>query len=689
MSFLLSLLSIFSILTIRIDWINDFLNIELKENIDNYTYLPEATLYINDVLTFDPRMFYERNGVEWTFITTVNTNVVRAYNIKYRVNYPTYNISQVKTITFNIVDLKPPVFIQVPQFSIPLSQKLPDLKEGLIYSDNYDAVSDVKVQINSSKVILNRIGIYEIVYQISDLSNNTVTMKSSLEVYDHLPPTITLKKEFLLSFGASFVWSNYLTIVDNYDTVIDIYIEDIDVNYSRLGSYPILIRATDQSGLSSEISQILTIIDIEKPKITFKSQAPVIPVHSLESEAILKSFILNVTDNYDLISIDDVIVYHDIEWNILGEYTIYYQLSDQSKNTLETKIKVKVKDLIKPIINLSQPLIFEVFNQVPFINSYIDYEDNYDFKNNLTLKITTAFKMNIIGKYPITVEVTDLSGNKEILQSYVEIIDNESPTITQINDLIITDFSKKNFGLYFSLEDNYDPSSKINIQFDDQRVNYFEIGSYPIYVLATDQSLNQTMMLAEVFVIDIIDPILELKQHSILLQVNSQPLELRSLIKIASDNYDYITIDHVFIDGFILYNEIGIYKITYRLFDSSLNFTQKELLVTVDDRIPPIITSTQLSLQVHAIFNPYEGLYVEDNMGTYEIYFFPQTINTSIPGKKKITYVAVDQRGNYTTYIREIIILGNEKKYELSAFIPVVIVGLLAASTIYYIYKKE
>ncbi|MBU1142317.1 MAG: hypothetical protein KKH92_01590, partial [Firmicutes bacterium] len=99
MSFLLSLVSLLNILTVRIDWINDFLTIELNENIDSYTYLPEAKLYIDDVLVIDPRMFYERNGVEWTFISTVNTKVVKAYYIKYRVNYPTYNISQVRTIT--------------------------------------------------------------------------------------------------------------------------------------------------------------------------------------------------------------------------------------------------------------------------------------------------------------------------------------------------------------------------------------------------------------------------------------------------------------------------------------------------------------------------------------------------------------------------------------------------------------
>jgi hypothetical protein len=678
----------FGLLSVRIDWINDFLTIPLHDNIDNYTYLPEATLYIDDVIINDPRMFYERNGVEWTFISTVNSGVVKAYYIKYRVNYPTYNISQVRTITFNIVDLIPPEFVKIPSFSIPLGQKMPDLLEGLTYLDNYDHASNIKVIVNSSKVILNRVGTYEISYQISDLSNNTTTRLSTLAVYDHLPPTISLKKEFILPYGSSFLWSNYLTITDNYDTVLDIKIHDQYVNYAKLGSYPILITATDQSGLSSQIEQMLSIVDIEKPKITMKSQAPMIPVYSSESDALLKSFILSVSDNYDLLTINDVSVTHDIEWDVLGEYTIYYTLIDQSKNTLESKVKVKIKDIDKPIVWFTEPLIFEVFDETPFINQFIEYEDNYDIKSRLTLKTTTSFKMNVVGKYPITVEVSDTSGNKEIIQSYIEIIDSTKPELTQINDIIITDFSRKSYNLYFSVSDNYDPITKINLHINDQQVDYETIGSYPVIITATDQSLNYTILNTEVLIIDIIDPELELKQYGILLQINSEPLDLKSFIKNASDNYDYLTKDDVIIEGEVKYDRIGLYTITYYLSDSSLNSIKKELIVTIDDRISPIITSNPLSLHVNQQFNPLEGIYIEDNMGSYELYIFPEYIDTSLPGKKKITYVAVDQRGNYTSYVREIVILDDSKKIELEAYLPVVIVTLLGIASIYYIYKK-
>ena len=688
MSFLFSLFSLFSILTIRIDWINDQLTIPLHDNIDNYTYLPEATLYIDGVKIHDPRKFIERNGVEWTFITTVNSGVVKTYYIKYRVNYPTYNISQVKTITFNVVDLIPPEFIQVPTFSIPLGQKMPDLLEGLTYKDNYDPVANIKVQVNSSKVILNRVGIYEISYQIADLSNNIVTKNTTITVYDHLPPTISLKKEFILSYGSKFSWSNYLTITDNYDTVLDIKVHDQYVDYKTLGSYPITITATDQSGLSSQINQMISIVDIEKPKITLKSQTPMIPVFSCESEALLKSFILSVSDNYDKLSIDDVAVSHDIEWDILGEYTIYYVLTDQSMNTVETKIKVKIKDIDKPMIWFSEPLIFEVFDETPFINQYIEYEDNYDTKNKLILKITTSFKMNVTGKYPITVEVSDSSGNKEILQSYIEIIDSTPPKLTQINDIIVTDFSKKNYNLYFSVSDNYDVSDNILIHVDDLLVDYEFIGSYPIVVTATDQSSNISVLNTELFIIDIMEPVLELKQYAMLLQVYSEPIKLKSLIKNANDQYDDLSIDDVIIEGDVNYDQIGLYKITYYLSDSSLNKVQKELIITVDDRISPIITSTPLSLYVNQQFNPLEGIYIEDNMEGYQLYIFPQMIDTSLPGRKKVTYVAVDQRGNYTTYIREITVLDDTNEIEYTSYLPVVIVTLMGIASIYYIYKK-
>lgn len=688
MSFLLSLFSFFTVLSYRIDWINDFLTLQLHENVDDYVELPEARLYINEKRVYDPDMYYIRNGVEWTFISTVNTNVVKTYSIKYRVYFPTYSITQVKTITFDVVDSISPTFHHIPQYKIPLNQKLPDLKANLIYSDNYYSVEQLNLNIDSTKVVLNRIGSYPIVYQISDPSGNVTIQTGYLEVYDHLPPEITLKKELILPYNALFVWQDYFTIKDNYDLVLNINIDDSHVDYTKLGVYPISITASDQSGLSTTIIQDITIVDLVKPVIILKSQPPPIEVFSNLNENELKSYIIDVYDNYDQLSIDDVIVTHDIEYDVLGYYYIYYRISDYSNNTLDVKVKVQVVDQTKPEIWVLEPLVFNVFDPIPFLDTYIDYSDNYTHKDQLTLKITSSFKMNTIGKSAVSFEVTDGSKNKTTLQTYIEIVDSIPPVINQMNDIIITDFQKKLLNHFFEYEDNYDIKSNLKLEIDDQFVDYEKIGSYPLYAYVTDTSGNTTQLDSEVIVLDIVEPVLLLKHSIAHIQIGSEPLNLKSFIYEAYDNYDELTIDDVIIYHQIDYEEIGVYDVLYVLVDQSQNMSQQILYVSIDDWIPPWISGNPLSIATNDFFDPLDGIEAGDNLNDYEITYFPKMIDTSTPGDKTITYIITDSRGNYTTFERIITVYPIKGKREITAYVPVMIVTVLGIASCLYIWKK-
>ncbi|MCR3906808.1 MAG: DUF5011 domain-containing protein [Tenericutes bacterium] len=688
MSFLLSFFSFFTVLTHRIDWINDFLTLELHDNVDDYIEMPEARLYINDRRVYDPDMYYIRNGVEWTYISTVNTSIVKAYTIKYRVYFPTYSISQVKTITFNVVDIIAPTFHHIPNYKIPLNQKLPDLDSNIVYSDNYYKLEELSLNIDTTKIVLNRIGNYPIEYRISDPSGNVTIKTGYLEVYDHLPPEIKLKKELILPYNTIFVWQDYLSIIDNYDLVLQIDIDDSQVDYSKLGVYPISVTATDQSGLSETIIQDLTIIDNEKPQLILKSQPPPIEVFSNLSDSELKSYIIDINDNYDDLSIDDVIVTHDIEYDVLGYYYIYYRVSDYSNNILDTKIKVQVVDQTKPEIWLNEPLVFNVFDPIPFLDTYIDYSDNYTHKDQLILKITASFKMNIVGKSIVTFEVSDTSKNKTTYHTYIEIVDITPPELYQINDIIITDFQKKLLSSFFNYEDNYDVKSNLKLDINDQDIDYEKIGSYPLYVTVTDTSGNVIQLSSEIIVIDIIEPTLLLKQSAVQIQIGNEPLDLYSYIYQAYDNYDNLTIDDVVINHQIDYDTIGVYEVLYTLSDQSQNMSQQILYVSIDDRIAPWISGPPVSMTMHEFFNPLDGIEAGDNLNDYEITFFPKTIDTSTPGDKTITYVITDSRGNYTTFERTITVYPAKERQEVTIYIPVMIVTVLGIASCFYIWKK-
>lgn len=261
MSFLLSIFSFFTVLTVRVEWINHRLDVPLQANIENYKELPEAKLYIDEILIEDPLMYYERDGVDRTFFSVVTTSYVKSYTIRYRVHFPTYHVIHTEDIIFNIVDLIPPTIQLIPTFRIPLNQNMPNLNDGLIFYDNYNEIEDLVLSINSLEVILNKVGIYTIYYQVSDTSGNRTLATTTLEIYDYLAPIITLKKTIILSYGQTLIWQEFLTVKDNDDAFPSLTIDDSYVDYSRIGTYQILITATDHNGLSTTLFTDLSIID--------------------------------------------------------------------------------------------------------------------------------------------------------------------------------------------------------------------------------------------------------------------------------------------------------------------------------------------------------------------------------------------------------------------------------------------
>lgn len=688
MSFLIWLTSLFSIWTVQVEWINQILDVPLYDNIQNYKEIPEANLYIDNVLVIDPLMYYERDAVDHTFFSVITTSHVRTYTMRYRVYFPSYNVIHTQDIIFNIVDLVPPVIEHVGQFRIPLGNSMPDLEIGFIYLDNYDATENLYYDINDMEVVLNQTGIYPIYYQVSDLSGNTSYATTTIEIYDFIPPLITLNQPIIIDYQETWEWSDFITVRDNDDPYPYVLVNDFSVDYQTLGNYLITIYATDKNELTSQQTFELAIVDREPPLITVKSLPTPISVFSDESDIDFLSYVISVEDNYDNLQIIDLNYRHDIEFDVLGQYYIYYSLSDESGNEVELKMKINVVDDQKPVINIINPLIFDVDEHEPFFIDYIEYFDNYTSYDQLILKMTESVNMGIIGKYPLTIDVTDSSGNKTTLRTYIEIVDRIAPQIEQINDILITDFARKNLTYYFLATDNYDKESDLTIYVDDSLVDYEQIGVYQIHVSATDLSDNQSLITVDIIIIDIEEPVLVLKQNMITIEVFSPPLDILGFIIEATDNYDLIDREDVQITGEISYDKIGIYQILLSLEDSSKNLIIKSFYVKVDDLSAPIIQASEMTLQVGQFFDPYDGIKVIDNLDDIDLKWFPQYLDTSTPGEKTVNYIATDSRGNYTTYQRTVVVEPVSEEIEMTEYIPVGMISILGIAACLYFYKR-
>jgi len=688
MSFLLSLFQIITFASSYVQWMNEHVIIPLKGNVYDYVEVPKAELYIDGKIVEDKAMYYERNGINRTFITTVVTSYVRTYTIYYKVNFPNYGISHTQAILFDIRDFEPPTILEIPTFKITLLQNLPNFTEGLRYKDNYDLVDKIKVYVNSSHIVKNRIGIYPIYYQIIDTSGNTMYAETTIEIYDHLPPDVTLKQEIILNYGELFTYTKYFSIKDNYDLFLHIEIDLSLVNFEKLGIYPIKLSATDQSGNETIVTTDLKIIDSVAPKIILKAHLKGIPVFEPVTHDLLKTFILNVSDNYDDLTIDDVYIFHDIDSSKLGSYTIYYHLFDLSYNATEVKLTIKVIDDKSPTIEIIKPFVFDVYDPLPHLIDHISVTDNYDPSHVLTVKITASPKMNVIGLYPITIEVKDLSSNVFIYRGYIEVIDNIPPTIEEISSIIITEFQKRPYFSYFNVSDNYSTKDKINITIDDQHVNYDTIGIYPIYVYACDESSNCQMLISEIIILDIESPRLTLTHDLWIAELHEPIIDLYQFIQQVTDNYDTLNQHDVIIEHHINISKIGVYRVTFMVVDSSLNKTTLHLMYKIDDSSKPDLIVIPLTLSYQETFYPLEGVTIKEHSTKVSLSIYPLSIDTQKPGTYTVTYIATDERGNSTKINRIVTVLAKEEKTNTSSYLPMAVVFILGTCATVYFWKK-
>lgn len=205
MSFFVSLFSLFNMLQFQIIWKDTIVEIPLYEDIYAYREIPYAEIHQYGVKLHDPDMYYEYNGVERTFYHTINSKYVGVYQVKYKVHFPTYHQTSIQSITFKVLDLIPPEIIYAPTFKIHVGSSMPKVLEGVIYLDNYDSTDNLLLTVDTTQVILSRIGIYPIFYKVKDLSGNETMLTSSIEIYDHMAPTIEKVKQIYLNVVNHFI----------------------------------------------------------------------------------------------------------------------------------------------------------------------------------------------------------------------------------------------------------------------------------------------------------------------------------------------------------------------------------------------------------------------------------------------------------------------------------------------------
>jgi len=343
-----------------------------------------------------------------------------------------------------------------------------------------------------------------------------------------------------------------------------------------------------------------------------------------------------------------------VDMTQVGYYTLKYIATDNYGNVSDTVFR-----LVQVEVNQTGPGITLVGADTVYLEvikqAYI--EPGYSAKNNVGSDITNLvirssnLDTTALGSYTITYSVTDAFGFKASKTRTIIVRDTEKPTIQSINgrDTVNHQIGESyNDNDYIELKDNYWGITSFT---RTGTVNVNQQGIYTLRYRTVDGSGNQSdEYVLRVFVRDLVPPVITLKGSDVVEVPVFGPYTDAGVT--AFDAVSNVTITNNIATALNI-NIVGTYTITYTATDASGNSSSVERIISVVDKVAPVITLLGR--------NPFEMIkgewYTEKDPGyvvTDNYYAANQIavtidtsgLNTNVGGAYYVYYRAEDPSGN-------------------------------------------
>lgn len=216
---------------------------------------------------------YKDPGIEAKFLffslkskvkitSNVNEKKMGNYKVTYKLPFKTL------TRTITIKDKTAPVIVLKGDEEMTLSLGSNYEESGYEATDNIDKNLTEKVKVKNN-IDSNKLGDYEVIYEVEDSSKNKVKKIRKVTVKDDVPPIITLKGSKIIykKVGESYKDEGY-EAKDNHDGDITDKVKIINnVNYNQVGTYEIIYEVEDTFKNKSTEKRIIKIAEREETKV--------------------------------------------------------------------------------------------------------------------------------------------------------------------------------------------------------------------------------------------------------------------------------------------------------------------------------------------------------------------------------------------------------------------------------------
>jgi hypothetical protein len=511
--------------------------------------------------------------------------------------------------------------------------------------------------ISKSSFTAADLGSNQIIFTVTDNSNNSLQTQVQITVLDTIRPIIQTQNRniYLNSSGTATISA---TLVNNGSTdnvgISSIQLSKTLFTCADLGNNQVFLTITDISNNSSSASANITVIDTIKPIVN--TQNVTLYLNAI-GQATLSTTAAN-NGSYDNCAIGSLSLSKStFTCNDKGVNSIQLSAVDASSNVASASLLVTVLDTMKPnvVVNNNLTLYLNNSGSATLTTSMANNgsTDNCGIQSQTLSK--TSFNGTNLGLNLVTYTIADASNNQSSVILNISILDTIRPVLNAQNRTIYLD-ANGNAILTPAMVNNgsTDNVAVTQLQLSKTNFNCSNIGINQVSFTISDMSNNQTSALVNITVIDTIKPLVQAQNLTVYL--NAAGTATISVEQANNGSSDNCAITNLSLSKLTFScMDKGTNSVILSVKDASNNMSTVSFNVTVLDTLKPIILINPIVLLYldntgnATLSNGMVNLGSYDNCNSISLNLSKTSFNGSNLGANQVLLTVADPSNNQST----------------------------------------
>jgi hypothetical protein len=501
------------------------------------------------------------------------------------------------------------------------------------------------------------VGVHTITYTATDIHGNPSTASFTVTVLDNQPPIITGCPADITVNAATgrcdaIVNWNPPTAGDNCSALgVHLTTTHIQGSVFPVGTTAVTYTATDNAGNKTTCTFNVTVVDAQKPTIT-------IPAITVNNDAGVCGAVVNLGTPVTADNCGVTPATHNGSVNgfyPVGTTNVTWTVTDIHGNEQTAVQVITVNDTEKPVVQVQNITILLGANGTAGITPAQVNNGSSDNCGIAGLVLSkTSFDCDNIGTNMVTLTVTDIHGNTNFANAIITVKD-EVPAIVITKNITVQLNASGTASISPADVDNNssDACGIASMSVSPNTFSCANVGSNTVTLVVTDVNGNVSSATAFVTVEDKVPAVVITKNITIQLNASGTASITPADVDNGSNDACGIATLSVYPNTFTCAN-VGANTVTLTVTDVNGNVSFATAVVTVEDKVPAVVTTKNITVQLNASGTASITPADVDNgsndaCGIATLSVYPNAFTCENVGANTVTLTVTDVNGNVSS----------------------------------------